>query len=172
MGYFLCLQKCARKRGIVRRGYIIKSDISGKYLIPLDIRGRPEGEIQTLVNGSLILSNNDEFDFKGKLISEYYEGIYKIGTEFFVVQQKVRSAFLNTVSKDEAEKIYHQMPRKIVTNEDVFLDPVEVRKRNVRDILERAEEERPRREFEERVRKIRERPYWWLDPDNRDFDED
>lgn len=171
MGYFLCLRKCFKKY-LFLRGYVVKSDMSGKYLIPLDIRGRPEGEIQTLVNGSSILANNDQYDFKGKLIETDYEGIYKTGTEFFIVHQKGQSAFLKLVSKAEAETIYHQMPRKIVTNEDVFLDPVEVRKRNVRDLLERAEEERPRREFEERVRKIRERPYWWLDPDNRDFDED
>ena len=139
MGYFLCLRKCFKKY-LFLRGYVVKSDMSGKYLIPLDIRGRPEGEIQTLVNGSLILSNNDEFDFKGSLIDRDYEGVYKTGeSEYFIVTQKGQEAVLQTVNRDEAKKLWYELPKKVIKNDDVFLDPVEVKQRNAQEIISRWE---------------------------------
>ena len=163
MSYFLCRNKCF-KGYLLYRGYVFKSDIPGKYLISLSIQGKPEGEILTFVNGSIILANNDEYDRNRKLIDKDYEGVYKTGKEFFVVRQKGQSAFLKMVSKAEAEEIYYRMPR-IVKNQNVFLSPEEVHQRNVKnfkDILAQAESERPQREYEERVREAKKEPYWWI----------
>ena len=161
MGYFLCLKKCFKKC-LLYRGYVLE-DTAGKYLIPLEIQSKPEGEIQTFVNGSAILANNVEYNFKGRLIETDYQGVYKTGTKFFTIQQKGQRATLSSVSVDEAREIWNRMPRKVVVNPNVFCDPREVKKRNIKDILLQAEETRPQREYEERVREIKKQPYWWLE---------
>ena len=174
--YYLCLKRLFREYLLYRGSIAEFPDILSKYLIPVRIHDRPEGGIRTFFNGSVILANNDQCDSNGKLIDVDYAGIYKtVESAFFLVQQKRREATLKAVGRDEAEKMWYKMPHKLITNEDVFLDPREVNERNVRYILKMAEETQPQREYEERVKKIKKQPYWWLlNPwladDARDFD--
>ena len=138
MGYYLCLKKCFKKY-LLYRGYVLE-DTLGKYLIPLAIQSKPEGEIQTFVNGSIILSNNNEYDFKRKLIDRDYEGVYKTGeSEYFIVTQKGQEAVLKMVNRDEAEKVWYEMTNKVVKNKYIFCNPAEVKRRNVQEIIERWE---------------------------------
>ena len=161
--FYLCLRKCFKKY-LLKRGFIVSfpNDVSGKYLIPVRIQRKPEGEIQTCVNGSVILADNDKFDFKGQLVNLNFVALYKSGEEFFKIQQVKDDAVLQLISKDEAEKLYSQLDHKIV-GVDVFTDPVVLQERNIRDILIRAEEERPEREYQERVAEIKSHFGWWIE---------
>ncbi len=138
MGYYLCLKRCFKKY-LLYRGYVLEYK-PGKYLIPLAIQSKPEGEIQTFVNGSIILSNNNEYDFKRKLIDRDYEGVYKTGeSEYFIVTQKGQEAVLKMITRDEAKKLWYELPNKVIKNDDVFLDSLEAKKMNAREIIERWE---------------------------------
>ncbi len=161
--YFLCLSKCFRKY-LLKRGFIVSfpNDVSGKYLIPVEIQGKPEGELQNCVNGSIILANNDQYNFKGQLIEPNYIGLYKNGVEFFTVQQSKNKASLKLVSKDEAEKLHSQLPNKMVGG-DVFTDPVVLKERRTAAMVEEFERTRPEREYQERIAEIKSHFGWWIE---------